>query len=82
MKLKNILAGVAAATLAAAPVAIQAADSVAAPVSRSASVKSDKSNLEGGAGIGIFVGIAIVALAVVALASDDDNDDETGVVSP
>lgn len=73
MKLNKIAAGFAAASLAVAPVAAQAADSVAPALERVASSSADSEKLEGENGILIALLAAAAVIAGIIIIADDDD---------
>ena len=76
MKMKNLSALAAAASLAIAPAALQAAD---APVERSAAPVEGESEVLGFGTIGAVVAIIAIGVGIYLLADDDDDD---AAVSP
>ncbi|GAB5488519.1 MAG: hypothetical protein Pars2KO_20890 [Parasphingorhabdus sp.] len=72
MKLNKIAAGLAVASLAVAPVAAQAADSLAPALDRVASTSSKSEKLEGENGILIALLAAAAVIAGIIIIADDD----------
>jgi len=73
MKLNKMAAGLAAASLTIAPVAVQAADSVSPAVERVASTSADSEKLEGENGILIALLAAAAVIAGIIIIADDDD---------
>ncbi|WP_417590737.1 hypothetical protein [Parasphingorhabdus sp.] len=74
MNFGKLAAGVAAVSLIAAPVAAQAANSVAPAVERIGGVSSSEEKLEGSNGILIAVLAAAAVIAGIIIIADDDDD--------
>tara|TARA_R110000824_G_scaffold95771_4_gene230050 strand:+ start:449 stop:682 length:234 start_codon:yes stop_codon:yes gene_type:complete len=73
MKFGKLAAGFAAVSLAAAPVAAQAANSAAPAVERIAATSTASENLEGENGILIAVLAAAAVIAGIIIIADDDD---------
>ncbi len=73
MKFNKLAAAVAAVSLAVAPVAVQAADSVAPAVERIGATEAEAEKLEGGSGILIAVLAAAAVIAGIIIIADDDD---------
>ncbi|MEP2988595.1 MAG: hypothetical protein ABJN65_04395 [Parasphingorhabdus sp.] len=74
MKLNKMAAGIAAASLAVAPVAAQAADSVAPAVERIGATSENSEKLEGENGILIALLAAAAVIAGIIIIADGDDD--------
>ncbi len=72
MKFNKMAAGLAAASLAVAPVAAQAADSVAPAVERIGATSENSEKLEGENGILIALLAAAAVIAGIIIIADDD----------
>lgn len=73
MKLYKMAAGIAAASLAVAPVAAQAVDSVAPAVERVSATSVNSEKLEGENGILIALLAAAAVIAGIIIIADDDD---------
>ena len=71
IKMKNMSALAAAASLAIAPAALQAADS---PLSRTTAPVEGESELGGGAAVGVILLLGAIGMGALLIAEDDDND--------